>query len=197
MFSAFNAFSIRKCFDLFEVIFLLRLDSLASKSVFVIKFACANLGLKTLAAKVWNSGVVIYLLWLWSVSFFSSSLIFVSQIVFLTKLLTSGILFSTALNAVFVAKLLTSGILLLIQWVLFVFTKSVTSGIFFSNSVFFCLIFSFKTKSLVSILFTWQLIYHTQIFLTASFLTTSLNLLKSRGTGANLSVPNYQLQFLD
>ena len=43
------------------VIFLLRLDSLASKSVFVIKFACANLALKTLAAKVLNSGVVIYL----------------------------------------------------------------------------------------------------------------------------------------
>ena len=42
------------------VIFLLRLDSLASKSVFVIKFACANLALKT-AAKVLNSGGVIYL----------------------------------------------------------------------------------------------------------------------------------------
>ena len=32
-------------------------------------------------------------------------------IFFLTKLLTSGILFSTAVNAVFVAKLLTSEIL--------------------------------------------------------------------------------------
>ena len=42
--------------------FLLRLDSLVSKSVFVIKAACANLALKTLAAKVLNSGVVIYLL---------------------------------------------------------------------------------------------------------------------------------------
>ena len=42
-------------------IFLLRLDNLASKSVFVIKFACANLALKTSAAKVLNSGVVIYL----------------------------------------------------------------------------------------------------------------------------------------
>ena len=41
--------------------FLLRLISLASKSVFVIKFACANLALKTSAAKVLNSGVVIYL----------------------------------------------------------------------------------------------------------------------------------------
>ena len=41
--------------------FLLRLDSLVSKSVFVIKFACANLALKTSAGKVLNSGVVIYL----------------------------------------------------------------------------------------------------------------------------------------
>ena len=43
------------------VIFPLRFDSLTSKSVFVIKFACANLALKTSAAKVLNSGVVIYL----------------------------------------------------------------------------------------------------------------------------------------
>ena len=40
--------------------FLLRLD-LSSKSVFVIKFACANLVLKTLAAKVLNSEVATYL----------------------------------------------------------------------------------------------------------------------------------------
>ena len=49
-----NSFITSKCFDLFEVIFLLRLDSLASKSVFVIKFACDNLALKTLAAKVYK-----------------------------------------------------------------------------------------------------------------------------------------------
>ena len=46
---------------LFSGIFLLRLDSLASKSVFVTKFAHVNLALKTLAVKVLNSGVVIYL----------------------------------------------------------------------------------------------------------------------------------------
>ena len=61
-----------KCVDLFEVIFVLRIDNLASKSVFVIKFACANLGLKTWAAKVLKSGVVICLAWSRSVSFFSS-----------------------------------------------------------------------------------------------------------------------------
>ena len=41
--------------------FLLRLDNLASKSVFVIKFACASLALKKLVVKVLNSEVSIYL----------------------------------------------------------------------------------------------------------------------------------------
>ena len=50
-----------KCFDLFDVIFLVRLDNLASKSALVIYLACANLALKTSAAKVLNSGLVIYL----------------------------------------------------------------------------------------------------------------------------------------
>ena len=77
-FSLFNTFSSSKCLDLYAVTFLLKLDSLASKSVFVIKSACASLALKTLAAKVLNSGVVIYLSWSWSVTFFSSSLTFVS-----------------------------------------------------------------------------------------------------------------------
>ena len=72
------------------VIFLLRLDNLASKSVFVIKFACANLALKTSAAKLLNSGVVIYLSWLWSISFFWISVIFISLIL--------GILFSTVVK---------------------------------------------------------------------------------------------------
>ena len=35
--------------------------NLASKSVFVIKVACANLALKTLAAKVLNSELATYL----------------------------------------------------------------------------------------------------------------------------------------
>ena len=41
--------------------FLLRLDNLVSKSVFVIKLACANLVLKTLVAKALNFEVSIYL----------------------------------------------------------------------------------------------------------------------------------------
>ena len=75
-FSFLNSFSTSKCFVSFEVNFLLRPDRLASKPVFVIKLACANLALKTVAAEALNSGVLIYLSWLWSVSFFSSSLMF-------------------------------------------------------------------------------------------------------------------------
>ena len=41
--------------------FHLRLDNLASKSVVVIKSACANLALKISAAKVLNSEVATYL----------------------------------------------------------------------------------------------------------------------------------------
>ena len=52
---------------------MLRFNSLLSKSVFVTKFAWANRVLKTLAAKVLNSGIVIYLSWLWSLSLFSLS----------------------------------------------------------------------------------------------------------------------------
>ena len=59
-FHRINSF-VRQYFDLFEVIFPLRLDSLASKSAFVTKFACANLALHTSAAKVLKFGVVIYL----------------------------------------------------------------------------------------------------------------------------------------
>ena len=46
---------------LFELIFLLRLISLVSKSVFVTKFACANLAAKRFAVKLLNFEVVIYL----------------------------------------------------------------------------------------------------------------------------------------
>ena len=61
VFNLFNSFSTSTWFVLFEVIFLLRLDSLASNSVLVINFACANLALKTSAANLLNSEVSIYL----------------------------------------------------------------------------------------------------------------------------------------
>ena len=55
VFNLFNLFSTSKCFVLFEVIFLLRFDNLASKSVLVIKLACSSLALKTSAANLLNS----------------------------------------------------------------------------------------------------------------------------------------------
>ena len=90
----------------------MRFDSLASKSVLLIKFASAILVLKTSAANFLNSEVSVYLSWLWLVSSFSISVTLASQSVFLTKLLTLVILFSTVVNALFVAKWLVSGILL-------------------------------------------------------------------------------------
>ena len=48
----------------------------------------------------------------------------------------------------------------------------------------------FNTKSLASILFTLATNLSYTSFLTTSFFTTSLNLLKSTGTGTNLSISN-------
>ena len=48
----------------------------------------------------------------------------------------------------------------------------------------------FHTKSLVSILFSFANSLSYTVSLTTSFFTTSLNLLKSTGTGANLSMSN-------
>ena len=73
------------------------------------KFARFNLAVRFLGVNLLNSGAVIYL-WLWSVIFFSISLIFVLEPVFLNKLLTLGILFSAPLRAVLVAKLVILGI---------------------------------------------------------------------------------------
>ena len=113
---------------------------------------------------------------------------------FLTKLLTSGILFSRVINSVFIAKLLILGILPSISVILVLqsvfLTKPLVSGIFFSNSVLSKLYLVFHTKSLVSILFTSATNLSHTVFFETSFFTTSLSLLKSTGTGANLSMSN-------
>ena len=136
-------------------ILLSLLDTVLSKFVFISKFACDDLAFKTSVAKVLNSGVVIYLSWLWLLS--SNSVILVSQSVFLTRLLILGILFSTVVNSVFVAKLL-AGILPSISAILasqLVFlTRLQVSGILFSNSDLSVSCLVFKTNPLASILFT-------------------------------------------
>ena len=71
--------------------------------------------------------------------FFSVSLIFVLWSVFLTKLVISGILFSTAVRAAVTAKLVILGIFFLNSFVLalraVVVAKSVILGILFSTSI--------------------------------------------------------------
>ena len=80
------------------------------------KFACANLSEKHSDVKLLSSCVVIYSSWLWSVIFFSISLIFVWWSFFFTKLLQFDILFSTAVRAVAIAKIVILGILLFCHW---------------------------------------------------------------------------------
>ena len=91
----------------------------------------------------------------------------------LTKLLTFGILFSTAVRAVVVAKLVILGISPL-TWFILALTVVLVAILVISGI-------------LSSILFILAL--YTS-FLTISFFTTSLSLLKSRRTGTNLSTPN-------
>ena len=78
--------------------------------------------------------------------------------VFLTRLLTSGVLSSTVVNVVFVAKLLTSGVLPYISVILVLqsvfLTITLVSGILFSNCDLSVSYSVFKTKPLASILFT-------------------------------------------
>ena len=56
----FSSFPTSKCFNLFVLIFLLRLVSLVSKPVFVTKFARANFALKFSVVNLLNSEIVIY-----------------------------------------------------------------------------------------------------------------------------------------
>ena len=62
VFKFFNSFSTSRCLVLFLVTGSLMSFNLKSNSHFFIKSVCAaNLALKTSAAKVLNSGVVMYL----------------------------------------------------------------------------------------------------------------------------------------
>ena len=79
-------------------------------SPLLAKFACFNLKEKIYVVNLLNSGVIAYLSWLESAIFFSVLLVFVFWSVFLTKLLSLGILFSTAVRTVVVAKLVILGI---------------------------------------------------------------------------------------
>ena len=61
---------------------------------------------------------------------------------------------------------------------------------FFSKFNFSVSYLVFKTNPLLSILFTFATNLSYKVFLTTSFLTASLGLLKSTGIGINLSISN-------
>ena len=90
---------------------------------------------------------------------------------FLTRLLILGFLFSTAVNAE-------------------VGAKPVRLGISFLTSSIFVLRLLLVAKLLISAILSsiFFVLTSYSVFLTTSFLTTSLNLLKSVGTGVNLSI---------
>ena len=97
---------------------------------------------------------------------------------FLTRLLTFGDFFSTAVNAEVVAKSLIVGISVLTSFIfvlgIVLVAKLVISGNL-SSTFFILALYSF--------------------FLTTSFLSTLLTLLKSTGTGIDLSISNLSTLF--
>ena len=103
----------------------------------------------------------------------------------MTKLLTLGILFSASLRALVVAKLLILSISPLTSFILALrealVTKLVILGI--STLTSFILVLRVVLVAKLEILYT--------SFLMTSFFTTLLSLLKSAGTGTNLSTSNF------
>ena len=115
-------------------------------------------------------------------------------ICFLAKLLTLTVLFSTAVYAEVVTEPLILAILFFTPLVLAFYSDFLTNllvlGSFFSNSVLSKLYLVFKENPPVSILFTLATNLSYTVFLTTSFFTTLLNLLKSRETDTNLLISN-------
>ena len=85
-----------------------------------------SLAAKFSAVNLLNSRVAIYLSWSWSVILFSVSLIFVLYSAFWIKLLTLGILFSTAVKGVVVAKLAVLGVSTLTSFIFALRTAAVS-----------------------------------------------------------------------
>ena len=90
--------------------------------------------------------------WLWSVIFFSFSLIFVLYSVSLTKLLTFTILFSTTLREILVANLVLTGVLPLISFILaltvVLVAKLLILGILSSTFSYLSIIYIFSNNTI-------------------------------------------------
>ena len=99
---------------------------------------------------------------------------------FLTKSVTFGILFLTAVNAELVAKPVILDILFFISVILELYsvflTKPLVSGFFFSKSDLSVSNVVFKTNPVVSMLSTFVTNLLYSVFLTTSFFTASLSL---------------------
>ena len=122
---------------------------------------------------------------------------------FLTKLLTLGISFSTAVTAVVVvAKLVILGILFLNSFILasreVVVAKLMILDILLLTSFILPLRVVLVAKLVISgILSSIFLILELYKSFLTLFFTTILSLLKSKGIGTNLSASNYLLYFSD
>ena len=155
-----SSFSTSRCFVLFEVILLLILCNLASKSVFVIKFSSANLALNKQFSLTTNIR-----------NFFSTAV----NAELVAKPVILGILFSVSVILAFKSVVLA---------------RSLVSGIFFSKSDLSVSYVVFKTNYVVSMLPTFATNFSYTVFLTTSFFTTLLSLAKSLGTDVKLSIFN-------
>ena len=131
------------------------------------KFACTNLAAKCSAVKLLNSRVVVYLLW-------------------------PGILFSTAVRA----KLVILGILILTSFILALRAALVAKLVILSISFLTSFILALRVVLVANLVISGILSSLSLIlalytsFLTRSFFTTSLSLLKSTRTGTILSTAN-------
>ena len=122
---------------------------------------------------------------------------------FFTKLVTLGILFSTAVRAVLVATLVILGILFLILFVLalreVVIAKLAMLGISFLTSFILALrvvlVAELVMSGILSSILLILALYTS--FLTTSSFTISLSLLKSTGTGTNLSTSDLTTLLFD
>ena len=127
--------------------------------------------------------------------FFSNSLICVI-IRFLTKLLTLGILFSTALRALIVARLAILGISPLTSFILELRVVSVAKSVILDISPLTSFILALRAalvatlviSDILSSIFIILALYTS--FLKTSFFTAWLSLHKSTGTGTYLSTSN-------
>ena len=122
----------------------------------------------------------------------------------MTKSLTFGILFSTAVNAELVANPLMLGTIFSISVILTFksafLARSLVLGIFFSASLIFFSKYDLSesylvstTSPVVSMLSTFLTNLLHSAFLSTSFFTTLLSLAKSSGTGVNFATSSLSI----